>query len=76
MFTMEELLSKRNQQDAFLHFSAKKDGYDHEGIRLSEFPEYWELNHERIEEELYRCEYKPEFIREFEVILRVKSSNH
>ena len=36
MFTVEELLSKRNQRDAFAHFETKKDGCGPDGMRLSE----------------------------------------
>ena len=48
MFTMEELLSKRNQRDALVHFKGKKDGCGEDGMRVSEFEEYWQLNQGRF----------------------------
>lgn len=52
MFTIDELLSKRNQNAALEHFSIKKDGSGPDGMKLSEFPEYWRINHEGIEKEI------------------------
>ena len=33
---MEEMLSKRNQRDAFNHFSMKKNGRGVDGMQISE----------------------------------------
>lgn len=39
MFGLDELFSKRNQRDAFAHFSAKKDGRGPDGISSRNFNE-------------------------------------
>ena len=49
MFTMEEMLSKRNQRDALNHFSMKKNGRGVDGMQISELEDYWKINHEQIE---------------------------
>ena len=43
MFSMDELLSKRNQKAALAHLHTKSDSAD--GMRVSEFEEYWRMNH-------------------------------
>ena len=58
MFTMEEMLSKRNQRDAWAHFETKKDGCGIDKMKLSELHSYWDLNHEQIEEELRNGSYR------------------
>ena len=52
MFTMDEVLSKRNQRDAFNFLERKKDSCGSDGMRLADLKEYWALNHEWIEKEL------------------------
>lgn len=52
MFTVDELLSKRNQNNAFTHLSTKKEGSGPDGMRLSELSEYWKINHEKVEREI------------------------
>ena len=52
MFTMEELLSRRNQRMAFEHLEHKKSSVGSDGMSIEVFKEYWEINHERIENEL------------------------
>ena len=49
---MEKMLSKRNQRDAFNHFSMKKNGRGVDGMQISELEDYWKLNHEQIEADL------------------------
>ena len=46
---MEGMLSKRNQRDAFNHFSMKKNGRGVDGMQISELEDYWKINHEQIE---------------------------
>lgn len=42
-------MSKRNQRDAFNHFSMKKNGRGVDGMQISELEDYWKINHEQIE---------------------------
>ena len=70
MFTMEELLSKRNQRDALVHFKGKKDGCGEDGMRVSEFEEYWQLNQEQILKELMEGTFEPGMVKCVEIINR------
>ena len=67
MFTVEELLSKKNQSYAFAHFEMKKDGAGSDGMRVSELKEYWEMNHERIIQEIKEGNYQPGIVKIYEV---------
>lgn len=68
MFTVDELLSKRNQNNAFTHLSTKKDGSGPDGMRLSEFGDYWKINRERIEQEIREGIYQPGVIKNYEIL--------
>lgn len=68
MFTMEELLSKRNQNDAMGHFANKPDSRGADGMRLSELKNYWQLNGNRILEEIRTGTYEPAIMEKYEVI--------
>ncbi len=68
MFTLEELLSKRNQRDALLHLQNKGESRGADGMQVSEFEEYWKLNGERIIQEIRTGSYEPAVIENFEVI--------
>ena len=48
MFSMEEMLSKKNQREAFSFLKNKKDGMGADGMPLSELEDYWKINSERI----------------------------
>ena len=52
MFSMEEMLSKKNQREAFSFLKNKKDGMGADGMPLSELEDYWKINSERICSEL------------------------
>ena len=43
MFTVDELLSKRNQNNALTHLSTKRDGSGPDGMWLSEIPLWQKL---------------------------------
>lgn len=68
MFTIDEMLSKRNQRDAFEHFKNRKDGHGADGMHLSELEDYWKINHQNIEEELREGIYQPGIINNYEVL--------
>lgn len=68
MFTMDELLSKRNQRDAFNYFQQKKSGCGADGMPLSELEDYWKLNHQAIISQLYKCTYEPGVIKCTEIV--------
>lgn len=59
MFTIDEVFSKKNQKLAFEHFKLKKDGCGSDGMRLSELEQYWNINGNRIIEEVKNQKYQP-----------------
>ncbi|MBQ8041079.1 MAG: CRISPR-associated endonuclease Cas2 [Lachnospiraceae bacterium] len=67
MFTLEELLSKKNQRIAMAHLAAKKEGSGSDGVKLSELEEYWSLNKARICKELEQGVYLPGVVKCFEI---------
>ena len=67
MFTLEELLSKKNQRIAMAHLAAKKEGSGSDGVKLSELEEYWSLNKARICTELEQGVYLPGVVKCFEI---------
>lgn len=68
MFTLEELLSKKNQRIAMAHLATKKEGSGSDGVKLSELEEYWELNRERVCRELGEGTYQPGVVKCFEIM--------
>ena len=68
MFDVEELLSKRNQRNALEHLLSKKDGCGIDGIRISEFKEYWEVKHLNIEKEIREGTYTPGVVKTYEIV--------
>lgn len=68
MFSVDELLSKRNQRDALAHFKTKRDGCDSNGMRVSELEEYWKLNQERIRKEIVEEVFCPGVITNKEIV--------
>ena len=68
MFSIDELFSKRNQRTAFAHLRTKADSIGANGMRVSDFDEYWRLNHEQIEAEIRNGTYQPSVIKNHEVI--------
>ena len=68
MFTVDELLSKRNQNNAMEHMLRKKNGQGYDGVRVSEFPNYWKLNSAIIEEMIRNQRYEPGIIMTYEVL--------
>lgn len=66
MIAIEGVFSKKNLEQAFFHFDSK----NHSEKKANENPyrEMWELNGERIFEEAFQCTYKPDLIKEYEII--------
>ena len=68
MFTIEEMLSKKNQLCAFEHFKSKKNSSGIDNMPLSELEDYWKLNEERIRQELLNGTYEPGIIKIQEIV--------
>lgn len=68
MFSVDELLSKKNQKNAFAHFKTKRDSKGSDGMFLSELEEYWQLNGDRICEEIRNKTYCPCVIENYEIV--------
>lgn len=67
MFKIDEMLSKRNIKDALNYLSSKKNTSGADGICLSELKNYWEINHELIEEQLRNGTYEPGVVKCYEI---------
>ena len=63
MFTMEEMLSKRNQREAMTFLQNRKGGFGADGMPLSELENYWKLNEQKISSELKEGSYVPGIIK-------------
>lgn len=70
MFDVEELLSEENQRKALEHFSHKRDGCGPDGMHVSELADFWELNHEKIENEIRNGQYRIGMVKCTEIINR------
>lgn len=68
MFTIEELLSKRNQKEAMKNLETKHDSCGTDGILVSQFPEYWQQNSKRILKEIFDGTYSPGMIKTTEIL--------
>jgi len=68
MFSLEEVLSQSNQKQALEYLAQKKDSCGADGMYLSELAEYWELNRERVIDELKNGTYCPGVIKSLEII--------
>ena len=68
MFTMEEMLSKRNQREAMTFLQNRKGGFGADGMPLSELENYWKLNEQKISSELKEGSYVPGIIKCTEII--------
>lgn len=44
MFTIDEMLSKRNQREAFAYLEHKGNGCGADGMPLTELAGYWRIN--------------------------------
>lgn len=67
MFSMEEMLSKKNQKEALISLRNKKDGIGADGMPLSELENYWKINGERIISELKSGKYIPGIVKSTEI---------
>ena len=63
MLTIEEVLSKSNQERAFEHLKSKRDGHGPDGMLLSELEEYWKVNGEDICQKIRIGNYQPGVIQ-------------
>ncbi len=68
MFTLEELFSKRNQREAFLHLSGKPNRVGSDGVLLSELADYWSMNSEIIRKVIEQGKYRPSLIYQTDFI--------
>ena len=67
MFTIDDVLSEENQKRAQAALASKKDGHGPDGVRVSEFPDYWTANHERIERAIRNGTYHASTCKAYEI---------
>ena len=68
MFTMEEMVSNRNQRDAMASILSKKNGHGVDGMQIKDFQEYWSLNKKEIVELLINGKYEPGAVMTYEIV--------
>lgn len=68
MFSMEEMLSKKNQKEALIFLKNKKDGMGADGMPLSELESYWKINGEKLISELKKGKYVPGIVKCTEIV--------
>ena len=68
MFSMEEMLSKKNQKEALIFLKGKKDGIGGDGMPLSELESYWKINGEKLISELKKGKYVPGIVKCTEIV--------
>lgn len=68
MITLESIFSKKNIARAFNHLSIKKNGGGTDKSSLDELKDYWELNKDRILDEVNNCSFKPNMVQEYEIV--------
>lgn len=68
MFSIDEMLSKRNQKEAFAYLQRKKNSCGADGMPLFEVENYWKMNNQKITETLKAGTYEPGVIKCTEIV--------
>ena len=68
MFTIDEMLSKRNQRDALAYLEHKGNGRGADGMPLTELAGYWRINGASISSELKSGKYIPGIVKTTEIV--------
>ena len=68
MFSIDEMLSKRNQKEAFAYLQRKKNSCGADGMPLFEIENYWKMNNQKIIETLKVGTYEPGVIKCTEIV--------
>ena len=68
MITFESIFSKKNIAKAYEHLAIKKNGVATDKASTKGIEEYWNLNKDRILEEIGEFGFKPNAILEYEII--------
>lgn len=68
MFTLEEVLSKRNQREALEFLISKGNSCGADGMFMADLKEYWNLNHTIIIDKILSGEYEPGLAKGTEII--------
>ena len=68
MITLESIFSKKNVNKAISYLSLRKNGAGTDKQPEVELRNYWELNKDRILDEIEREDFHPNIVKEFEII--------
>ncbi len=66
--TMEQVFEEENIHEAMEHFRNKNDSSGIDGVRISELPEYWDMNGVNIRQAICRGSYQPAVVQEVEIV--------
>lgn len=68
MITLESIFSKKNISHALDHLSRKTNGGGSDVAPMTELISQWELNRERIQDEIVNKTFTPNIVHEYEII--------
>ena len=68
MITLDDVLTNENIQTALDNLLGKRDSCGIDGIMVSQYKEYWELNGKSILEQIYNGKYEPGIVQNHEII--------
>lgn len=68
MFLLDDIFDTENLKLAMENILSKRDSCGIDGVYISEFEEYWEINHYNIIEMVKKGSYVPQVIQEFDVM--------
>lgn len=68
MITIDSVLSKKNIQRAFDHLNTRHNGQWQDTYPDTEVIEFWQVNGERVMEEIRACKYQPGPVTQYEIL--------
>ena len=67
---MENIFTKEKMDEAVEHLSLKNDSCGVDGIMISEYKAYYDLNSEQIRQKLLSGKYKPDVVQIVETLMK------
>lgn len=67
---LQDIFTEKNVKYALDSFSSKNDGCGRDGVRISELPEYWEMNKDKILKAIYEGNYNPGIVMQLDIVAK------